>query len=316
KKINDLKKGFPQDINMLMIATLNEAGFDAHAVRLSTKSHGKLHPSYAMKSSFNKTVCHVKNGEEEYLLDASNKSLPFNTLNKNCLNGKGMLVTDGNFKWVDLNPTKKSKKMSTGNFVIDDEGYLSGKLNVSRSGYNGIEFRSQHAKDIVDYKKQYAENKTSWYIDNHKVEGLTHSDKAVKEVLEFESDGFVESTGDLIIFSPLVIGRISENPFKSSERHYPVNYGAPIEELESFRIMVPSGFKPEELPSKLAIGLPDNGGSFIFNVQYMNGVILVSSRLVINKTEFPVEYYLSLREFYAQIVEKHAEQIVLKREIG
>lgn len=313
RKIFNLKKGYPQDINMLLIAMYNEAGFESKAVKLSTRGNGKLHPLYAIASNFNYTVCLVKDGEVEYLLDPSKKHLPFNVLDKSCLNGKGMVVTDQNFRWVDLYPSVNSKKQIYATLELSEEGSLKGALNLSRTGYEAIEFREDYKKDVAEYKKTFSEAHTTWMINNHEIEGIDVAEATLTEKIEVELDTYAESMADIIYLTPIFYGRIVNNPLKSSERLYPVNYGSPMEELVTCRIKMPEGYVLEEKPAPLAIGLPNNGGAFIYNVQQVGDYISVTSKLNINKVEFSAEEYQYLREFYTLVVTKQAEQVVLKK---
>ncbi|MEL7004126.1 MAG: DUF3857 domain-containing protein, partial [Bacteroidota bacterium] len=159
KKIYDLKKGYPQDINMILIAMLKEAGYDASGLRLSTRGHGLINPFYAIPSNFNRTICTVRLGETDYLLDASDKHLPFNTLSEECMNGQGMIISSDNFRWINLVPKNASKKVISANLMLDEDGIVKGKVNVSRGGYDAIDFRESYQKDIEDYKKTFSEGK-------------------------------------------------------------------------------------------------------------------------------------------------------------
>ena len=313
KKIYKLKKGYPQDINMILIAMYNEAGFNSNAVMLSTRSNGKLHPVYVIASKFNHTICVVKDGEKEYLLDASKKHLPFNVLDKNCLNGQGMVVTDKDFRWVDLSPSINSKKQLFANLELGEDGNLKGVVNLSRTGYEAIEFKEENKEDLDEYKKAFSENHATWMIHKHEVEGLGQQEPLLKESIEIELDTYAESMGDIIYLTPLFYGRLDENPMKTSQRLYPVNYGSSIDERIIYSIKIPAGYVIEEKPEQLAIGLPNQGGAFIYQIQQVGDVITVNSRFSINKAEFTAEEYQFLREFYTQVVAKQAEQIVLKK---
>ncbi len=111
----------------------------------------------------------------------------------------------------------------------------------------------------------------------------------------------------------MLMGGIDENPFKSQERVYPVNYGAPIKEVMSFSLEIPEGFEVDELPQPIALGLPDNAGKFLYSVSNVGNVLMVNAQFMINRVEFSSEEYAYLRAFYSQVVAKEAEQIVLKK---
>ncbi|UII22521.1 DUF3857 domain-containing protein [Fulvivirga ligni] len=313
RRIYNLKKGFPVDINFIVIAMCNEAGFNAMPVRLSTRKHGRLHPIYAMQANFNYTICLVKDGDKEYLLDASEKHLPFNTLDKSCLNGQGMIISADNFGWVDLNASSSHKTQVFAMLELDESGTLSGQVSLSKAGYEAIDFKENNKKDLDEYKKTFSENHDQWAIDSHDITGAEDLEAAVVEKIDMIQDSYAESLGDIIYLNPLPYGRMKSNIFKTKDRLFPVSFGAPIEEVLTFRIKLPAGYKVEEKPEQVAIGLPNNGGLFVYSVNQVGEYLAVSSKFVINKVEFSTDEYIFLREFYAQVVAKEAEQVVLKK---
>ena len=71
KKTNQLKKGNVADINMLLVAALRIAGFDANPVLLSTREHGKTYDMYPLLDKFNYVIAQVNINDKTYLLDAA-----------------------------------------------------------------------------------------------------------------------------------------------------------------------------------------------------------------------------------------------------
>jgi len=54
-------------------------------------------------------------------------------------------------------------------------------------------------------------------------------------------------------------------------------------------------------------------GFFEYLLQAEEGIIQIRSRLVIKKANFTNVDYTTLRDFYAEVVKKEAEQIVFKK---
>ena len=106
---------------------------------------------------------------------------------------------------------------------------------------------------------------------------------------------------------------MKENPFKVTERKYPVDFATPMETTYLSTFTLPAGYKVEESPKNLLLSLPENAGRFMFTVAVNGNTVQVVSKITIRKPVFYAEEYAALREFYNQIVSKHAEQIVLKK---
>ena len=68
------------------------------------------------------------------------------------------------------------------------------------------------------------------------------------------------------------------------------------------------------MPKGLRLNLPEEGGRYQFLLSATaDGRIMVSSKLILKKAVFYTEEYPVLKQFFDQIIAKHAEQIVLKK---
>lgn len=313
KKVLNLRRGNPEQINMILIAMLRSAGYEANIVKLSTREHGKINRFYAISTDFNKTVCVVDANGTDYLLDASDKNLPFNKLADNCINGQGLVVSKDNFHWIDLAQGVSSKKIISSKLAMNNGGEVRGKIQIARSGYEAIDFRESYKHDVEIYKKLFSIQKNSWNIKSHNLKNIKDVNTPIEEEIDIHIEEFGETAGDIIYLTPIVFGRIYENPFKAPTRIYPVNFGVPINETVNYQISIPSNFKLEEKPESIAITLPDKSGIFVYDVQEVAGIISVTSKFKISKPDFEPREYAQLKEFYAQVISKQSEQIVLKR---
>jgi len=97
------------------------------------------------------------------------------------------------------------------------------------------------------------------------------------------------------------------------KRNYPVDFHIPQNEVYSIQYIIPDGYTVEELPKTKQIALPEKGGSFSYSIKVQGGKIMVLSQFKILKHQFLPEEYQALKEFYNIIIDKHAEQIVLKK---
>lgn len=312
KKVFNYKKGTAAQINRILGAMLHESGFDVNLVRLSTRSNGKINPYVPMASQFNFTIVQVRFDGVSYLLDASDKNTPFEALPKYCLNGKGLVVTDGE-QWVDLVPFSKNGTTYSGEFEVLEDGIISGAMTVRRQGYEAWEFKNKLQKDGADdYKKSFHENRETWLINRHEISDLEKGYQ-MDESLELEIEDKIDDLGDILYLNPIVIGQLTDNPFKSQKREYPVNYGAPSTTTYLLKYRLAESLIVEELPETTSLALPNNSGLLLYDISNFNNELTVTCRIQINKSEFSVEEYAYLREFYAQLVEKQGEQIVLRR---
>lgn len=313
KKIVEAKKGTSSDLNVLLAGMLNRAGIETEMVLLSTRDHGFIRRPFPMARQFNYNVCRVKLPDRTVLLDATDRYVPFGILPERCLNGEGFVISKTQSGWIDLDPKVKSKTVVSSIINIDPNGIVNGTLDYVHEGYAAARIRnSYHAKGQEEYLKSFQGGKTIEILES-RYEDLKAIEKPAKESYEIVSNDLASSTGNQIYINPFVSDKITENPFRSDKREYPVDFVCPSEKVYISKIKIPAGYTVDELPPVKVIALPQNAGRFVYNISAMGDEITLTCILNINKAMFVQDEYAPLREFYNHIVAKQNEQIVLKK---
>jgi hypothetical protein len=313
KKPLDEKKGSSAEINLLLTSMLQKAGIVANPVLVSTRNHGFVRENMAVSSQFNSVICQAIVDGKSILLDATDRMLPIHVLPKQCLNGRGFIISKETPGWVALN-APKSKIYASADVTITADGQLKGKMDISRDGYFGHKMRNDYLKKgEEEYLKDFT-HEMSWEVEKSGFENMQNLNESVKEHYEFTH---VESMGNasVLYINPLLYLRQNENPFKLKERVYPVDFGSSMDETFVCRFTIPENYIAEELPVSKIMALPNNAGKYVYNVQVAGNVVSVTSMLSINRSLFTQDDYLNLREFYNLLVAKQAEQIVLKKKV-
>jgi hypothetical protein len=315
RNAHDEGTGSSADINMMLVLLLREIGLEAYPVIISTRSNGMIHPARIMLSQFNYVIAHVKADDNEYLLDATDKNCPWFLLPMRCLNGQGRIIKENFSDWVDLNKGQEFQSQSYTTLAFDDENDLTGKIHNRARNHAAYQKKSRLEND-TDYKKYISgveEGYPGLKVLDYQVENLEDMSQGLRETFEVRYSGILQTTGDLIIFNPMLHERRNSNPFRLEDRKYPVDYGVPVDESCHFIFEVPDGYEIDELPANTRVALPGDAGFFTYQVSVVMNKIQVLSRFQINQTVFVYSDYKNLKEFYDLIVNKHAEQVVLKK---
>jgi hypothetical protein len=118
----------------------------------------------------------------------------------------------------------------------------------------------------------------------------------------------------MLYLNPLFGEAQKENPFKSTERKYPVEMPYTFDETIVATVYVPTGFEVEEMPKQVRVKLnEENEGVFEYAIAQSGNIISLRSRVKIDRTFYLPEDYEMLREFFNLIVKKQGEQIVFKK---
>lgn len=313
KTILNKKRGNSADINLILVSMLQRGGMNAAPVLISTRNHGFVREQFPQSAQFNYVIAAIRVEDKITFLDATDRTLPMNVLPEHCLNGKGYLIANDNPGWVSIIPNFKSRTVSSFDFAINDEGELSGKINISHDGYPAQEMRQRyHSKGEADYVSGLG-SAHHWEVEKSAFDNLQKLNEPAKESLDIKVPEYAQKGEGTLYLNPVVMNQITENPFKTETRAYPVDFGSPSERLLMGKFVIPSGYVVEELPKVKVLGLPKNGGKYTYSISVTGNTIQFTSHLIINQALFTQQEYPNLKEFYNQVVAKQAEQIVLRK---
>ncbi len=315
KKAFESRKGNIGDINLSLVAALQEAGLSANPIILATREVGLPNHLYPVISDFNYVIASVEINGERYLLDAADHFLPFGLLPERCLNGNGRLISKivEESGWVDIKPREKQKQQITLSLRLN-ENTFKGDLLIVSSGYEAYDKRKaiSSQESIEKYKNKMQQNFHSFQIVNYELENFNDLSKPLIEKFKVESS-LETSNPNILYLNPFLIERWEQNPFKSNQRLYPVDFGAPMESTFILNLDFPDSYLVDEVPKSIAMALPQNGGKFLVNVTNRENRISLTSIINLSKVVYSSDEYHTLKELFNRIVQMQQSQIVLKK---
>jgi hypothetical protein len=312
KKIYQNKKGTVTDINLVLIAMLNHAGFDVHPVMLSTRDNGRVTEGSAILSQYNYVIAQLQIDSTYYLLDASVSKMGFGKLPEDCYNTSARVI-DKLPVLIPMNTDDLTEQKQTSVFIVNEaNGETNGSITSNLGYYESVDLREKLAgKKVEDYLKEFAKNYSSEItIQNLVLDSLPNVDEPLKMAYDIKLNFNDE---DIIYFNPLLSEALKQNPFTSAERLYPVEMLHKVYEVFSLNMEIPTGYKVDEIPKSTRVKLNENEGMFEYIIANDGKRIQLRSKIVLEKANFMPEDYETLRNFYGFIVKKHAEQIVFKK---
>ncbi|MEX2349966.1 MAG: DUF3857 domain-containing protein [Flavobacteriaceae bacterium] len=307
------KSGNIAEINLILTAMLRYAGIDAYPVLLSTKSYGI--PLYPTIDGFNYVICQVEQGDKYFLLDASSKYSEPNILPTRTLNWNGRVVRkDGSSEEINLLSNIMSKKITNLNVQVHDNGSIEGKLRNAYTEQYALDFREEYAaEDENKYVKDIENNHVSMIISDYRSQNKTDIYKPIIEDFSFVKQNAFDKIGDKIYFQPLFFLAVTKNPFLSETRKYPIDFSYPNSTTQLINITLPEDYQVESIPESVILQLPDELGEFKFMISKNGNGIQLSVSSEIRATLLPAQYYDALKQYYAAMVEKQTEKIVLSK---
>ncbi len=311
KKTLTEKTGNSADVNLTLTAMLKYAGYSADPVLVSTKSHGV--PLFPTREGFNYVLTAVDTENGMILLDATEKEGAMGILPVRVMNWNGRLIKeDGTSKEISLLPNTPAKHIVTINANILQDGTVEGKMRTQLTQNRAYNYRKAHKNDTWEDIMMAIEDRfLEMEIDELEVKNEKVSAKPLIESCSFVKENQVEIISGKLYFKPALFMAMTENPFKMDKREYPVDFGYPILNKVTINYKIPDGYQVESVPENIALGLPDAMGSFKYSVRQNGNQLQFSCALKINRAIIPAQYYQALKEFYAQVVVKQTENVVL-----
>jgi len=315
RKTIETKTGNAADINLLLVAALRNAGFNAEPIVISTRDNGMILMSYPVMQKLNYVIASVEIDGKKYLLDATDKHATFGFLPERCLNGQGRVISEKTPGEVDLTSNQSYFQNIITSLKLNENGDLSGTWGENRKGYAAHNFRDDidNSKSKDDYVSEKQKENPGLTIHKFEFNNLDTLEKDVNIKYDISLAGQTESTGNLLMVHPLLIEQLLENPFKLEDRKFPVDYSFNTNKTYVFQFEIPQGYQVETLPKTVSMALPNKDATYLFNVVATGNKIQVMRKFVISKTLVLPDAYPALKEFYNKMVAKEAEVIVLKK---
>ena len=314
KKSFNEKVGTVADINISLYNALKAQGFDAKVVLLSTRENGLPIKLYPVITDFNYVIVLLQIGDKEYFLDASDKNLTFGLTPFYTLNGEVRVMDfkKGSY-WKLLEPKIDSSQKINLSVNITNNGETKGLIRVINSGYYAYYLKSElNSTNEEKYLEKYeSENKLE--VNDYKVSGSNQKSNLITQTFNFNFETTENSLANKIYLNPFFHEKIQVNPFKLNERLYPVNFGHKRNYMYRGAINLPKNYTINKLPESRAFSLPNNGGSFIFNVKNVGNKLTIFFKFQLNKIEYTNEEYFALKEFFNQIVKAQSTIIILEK---
>ncbi len=311
KKTFQNKSGNVADINLLLTAMLLAEGFDAKPVILSTRDHGVTYDAYPIMERMNYVISKLELQGQRYLLDASYSKLGFALLPLECYNGSARIIGPEPFI-IRLSADSLHETKVTHYIMMNDgTGKLKGSIASTFGPQESYQIREQLA---TSSKTDYMDRIKKTYPADMKISDVAFDSLdiyeeplAVKYNLEMSFDE------DVVYINPLFSEAQSDNPFKAAERLYPVEMPYALNEVVVSTIYVPEGYTVDEIPKSARVKYNEDEGMFEYILVKNGDMIQVRSIVKLNKATFLPEDYTSLRDFFAYVVKRHSEPVVLKK---
>ena len=146
---------------------------------------------------------------------------------------------------------------------------------------------------------------------NDSVENLHNYDQTLVVDYQFSAPNYAQSSGDLLLVRPRVLGEKGSALLEEKPRTYPVELGTATVQTDVFEIALPPGYVVDELPPPVHADYPF--ASYTSKVECDGKVLRYSRTYEIKHMDVGTDQLADLKKFYEQISDDEGASAVLKR---
>ena len=309
------KVGNTSEINLALINALQGAKLDAKLMLVSTRENGLPTITYPVLTDFNRAIVLLTIDNEKFLLDAVDKEVPFGIIPFQNLNGKGRVMDfkKGSY-WYPLNPHEKNIYYVNTQIKASEDEMFTGSTKEIHTGYAAINERKQisntNYQDYISLKEKNASLK----ISDLEIENKTNLEEPLK--VDYNVTLETELIGDKVYINPYFFETyFSENPFKSDERNFPINFGYPITTTYLVSIDLDNKYTVEQLPENKTIKLFDNIGESTVIYTKTGNKINIRFTFKLTESNFIAEAYSGIKDFFGGMIDFQTQDPILLKKI-
>ncbi len=310
----DERTGNSAALNLILTASMKQAGLKAYPVLISNRSNGKVSDKVPLLQQFNNLICMVELPSGPIFLSALDPDRPSNLPDPDFLNEKGLVLFPGRAEWINIPPPPAAVRNIVVSLRFQTEGTMFGFIIIREKG----EFALTRKKEILlTDAGTFSRNLASILFNGLQVDSFTYKELTSQRnesslTLAFSSKEWINQFNDkkIIYFEALLKNLLFRIKLPPVERKFPFKLPYPVEETIISIIEIPEGYAIESLPDEENISLPDDKASFQLKVFGNEEVAQIKSILSLRSTTYNPSEYPYLRQFINMASVAQSQQIV------
>lgn len=301
REVINQKKGNAADLNLLLNVLLNEKGFDAKLLMISTRDNKKLITSYPYIGQFNSTINMVKLKDGSvYFFDASDLDYEFGYMPLNNYNQYSLLVDSKKETFINMEPPL-SELYSNQSYNMIDGKFILSKIDKANGYFNS------EPKNLISSLNNAFEID---FIEKSKTQPTTLDNKYIgtKTILQAN----VENQSFLTIQNPLQ-QIINQYKFEEKTRERQLEFDFPFYYNIDVVCKIPEGYSVE-IPMDFNVRHEVGDKNLIYyqNAQIKDNSLVFHIEFLMQKSIF-INQFPDVKRFFEKANSDSSKSILLKK---
>jgi len=309
--------GSGNEINFLFTALARAAGFEASVVQVVDRSSARFERDVLDASQLNAVVVLVRLKGENLYLDPASRFCPYGLLPWFESDTTGVKWDKFGGELLDIHaPANELSAIErTAELKLQPDGSLDGNLDVVFTGQEALDRRLWASDEDETGRRKLLEDEIKELappgvkIDVDSVTGWQDSEQPLRVKCRFHALRFAVLTHQRMLFPMAVFQANRKSPLTHSKRMQPVYFRHGYAETDKITIAMPAGYRLEAIPSEAYFITPF--GAFQTKRTSEAGLVRLERHAVISRYYFPRESYGGLRQYFQDLRQSDAENVVL-----
>jgi len=201
--------------------------------------------------------------------------------------------------------------------TLDATGRLQGEVKEVRVGDQArwqretLHGTSQSTEWVKPIESMLAHSFSNFRLTKASITNLEQNDLPFGYNYELVAENYGKPAGNLLLVRPRVLGTKSSGLLDTKEpRRYPVEFGGPSKDTDTFEITLPAGYVVDDLPPAANADYPF--ASYHSKTEVTGNVLRYTRSLEVKQLAVPLDKVADLKRFYQVINGDERNTAVLK----
>ncbi len=310
--------GNSADLNMCLLALLNEAGITAHPLLVSLRDHGAPIEVYPVIYQFDHLMVYTEVDGQALLLDVNDSDRPAGLPRIMALNHRGWVADKDDPRWIDL-VVPPARRTIMQDIRVGEDGMATVEIKSRMESYFAFDARSTLHQAKQPTEAPLANEILARYPETEVLKPGTPSDKdepngPLDYYLQLRVPAMAQVYDDYLYVQPFLLPVLDAELDDVDERVYPIDFAFPWQQRFMALLHVPAGYVLDEVPENIRLRAEDNSMVATFATALQaDGSVSVSLVVNLDRTFYPADFYPGLRDMYRRIIELQDTPLVFKR---
>jgi Domain of Unknown Function with PDB structure (DUF3857)/Transglutaminase-like superfamily len=313
----------------LMRALLKSLGIESYPVAIYSGDPNHVQPEWPSPHQFNHCIIAVKVSDETQtstivkhpslgrllIFDPTDDDTPVGDLPDHEQGSYALIIAGdaGELMKMPVTPPEANRMERAVEAELSGDGTLIAKVSERSFGQAAVEerrlFKRAERPQYVRYLERWiTQTAPSANVLKSEPNDDARGGRFALDV-EFKSPNYAKlMRGMLMVFKPAIVSRRSTVFLTEAKRKHPVVLDSEAYD-ETVRIKLPEGFDVDEMPDAVEVNQPF--GNYAAKCEVKDGHLVFRRSMTLKAGMIPVEQYVSVRGFFAQILAVEQSPVVL-----